>query len=214
MQTEKDLHALLVRGALRDLGDGFTFEVQPSAQHPRRFTVRCALAGRRFETFHVDVGTEDALILHPERLMPPALLAFAGIEPTAVWVYPLAQQIAEKVHAYTYPHRVSSRVKDWVDLALLGTLGEIQADALRQSLEATFAHRGTHALPKVLPPPPPAWWASSRRLRRECGLTYASLDEMHWAIGAFLDPVLQGQVPGHHWAPERWQWVMPARLLA
>ena len=203
----KDLHALLVQGALRNLGDGFTFEVQPSSQHPRRFTVRCALAGRRFETFHVDVGTDDVLTSPPEKLTPPALLAFAGIESTTVWVYPIAQQIAEKVHAYTYPHRMASRVKDWVDLVLLATLGEIQADDLAEALQTTFAHRNTHPLPETIPPPPSSWWASSRRLRRECGLNYASLDEMHNAIAAFLNPVLQGHVEGHRWQPERWTWV-------
>ena len=207
-QKGEDLHALLVQGTLHDLRDGFAFEVQPSRRHPGRFTVHCFLAGRRFESFHVDVGTEDVLTLRPERLTPPSLLAFAGIEPTPVWVYPVAQQIAEKIHAYTYPYPVPSRVKDWVDLALLATLGEIQADALRQALEATFAHRDTHPLPRMLPPPPPSWWTSSRRLRRGCGLVYASLEEMHRAIAAFLDPVLQARVPNHRWRPERWVWVL------
>ncbi len=202
-----DLHALLVQAASYRLNDGFAFEVQPSRRHTGRFTVHCSLAGRRFESFHVDVGTEDILALPPERLRPPALLAFAGIEPSPIWVYPVAQQIAEKVHAYTYPYPVPSRVKDWVDLALLATLGEIQADALRLALETTFTHRGTHPLPQRLPRPPSTWWPSSRRLRRECGLTYTSLEHMHQAIGAFLNPVLQHRVPGHRWLPERWTWL-------
>ena len=100
------------------------------------------------------------------------------------------------------------RVKDWVDLALLRTLGEIQADALTRALEVTFTQRSTHPLPAALPPPPAEWWASSRRLRRECGLTYASLDDMHQAVRAFLDPVLQRRVLGYFWQPERWEWTL------
>ncbi len=205
-QEAYDLHALLVQAARHDLEDGFVFEVQASPRNPRRFTVHCRLAGRRFESFPVDVGTDDVLVLQPESLTPPALLAFAGIQPVPVWVYPVAQQIAEKVHAYTYPYPVPSRVKDWVDLALLGTLGEIRADALTRALEATFAQRSTHPLPAALPSPPAAWWVSSRRLRRECGLTYTSLDDMHQAVRVFLDPVLQRRVPGYRWHPARWAW--------
>jgi len=109
-QEAYDLHARLVQAARHDLADGFVFEVQASPRNPRRFTVHCRLAGRRFESFPVDVGTDDVLVLQPESLMPPALLAFAGIRPVPVWVYPVAQQIAEKVHAYTYPYAVHSRV--------------------------------------------------------------------------------------------------------
>ncbi len=100
-QPEADLHELLVRAALHDLEDGFSFEVSPSARHERRFTVRCLLAGRTFEVFHVDVGTEDVLVVPPEQMMPPSLLDFAGILPVPILVYPVSQQIAEKVHAYT-----------------------------------------------------------------------------------------------------------------
>ncbi len=209
-RSDKSLHTLLVQGAALDLQDGFAFEVQASKQHPNRFTVHCLLAGRLFESFHVDVGTEDVLSMPPEKLTPPALLAFAEIDPMPIWVYPLTQQIAEKVHAYTYPHRIKSRVKDWVDLALLGTLGPIHSDDLRRALETTFAHRNTHPLPARLPSPPVSWWASSRRMRRECGLTYASLDAMHRAIGGFLDPVLEGNVPDHCWHVEQWTW-LPTR---
>jgi len=64
----------------------------------------------------------------------------------------------------------------------------------------TFAQRDTHPLPAALPPPPGAWWASSRRLRRECG-------DMHQAVRAFLEPVLQRRVPGYRWHPARWAWI-------
>jgi arylamine N-acetyltransferase len=68
-----------------------------------RFPVRGLLDGRRFETFHVDVGWGDPVVEPAETLTTPPLLAFAAIPPTAVPCYPLTQQVAEKVHAYTQP---------------------------------------------------------------------------------------------------------------
>ena len=103
-----DVHQSLVRAALSDLGDWFQFEVErPAAEIPAefaggvRFQVQGLLDGRRFETFHIDVGWGDPLIEAVETLATPALLGFAGIQPTAIPCYPLTQQVAEKVHAYT-----------------------------------------------------------------------------------------------------------------
>ena len=98
-----DLHQALVRAALLDLGDWFQFEVErPATELPigalgeARFHVQGLIDGRRFETFHVDIGWGDPLVEPVENLATPALLAFADIPPTQVPCYPLTQQIAEK----------------------------------------------------------------------------------------------------------------------
>jgi hypothetical protein len=105
-----DVHQALVRAALLDVGDWFQFEVErPAAESLAgpmgglRFPVRGLLDGRRFETFHVDVGCGDPLIEPVDTLTTPPLLVFAGLPPTPVPCYPLTQQVAEKVHAYTRP---------------------------------------------------------------------------------------------------------------
>jgi hypothetical protein len=106
----EDVHQALVRAALLDMGDWSQFEVErPAAGAPGgplgglRFQVRGLLDGRRFETFHVDVGCGDPLIEPVDTLTTPPLLVFAGLPPTPVPCYPLTQQVAEKVHAYTRP---------------------------------------------------------------------------------------------------------------
>ena len=106
-----DIHQALVRAGLLDLGDWFQFEVErPPTELPigavgeARFHVRGLTDGRRFETFHIDIGWGDLLVEPVENLATPALLAFADIPPTQVPCYPLTQQIAEKAHAYTRPH--------------------------------------------------------------------------------------------------------------
>lgn len=203
-----DVHRALVAAALLDLGDWFIFEVARST-HPGdlRFPVQGLLDGRLFEAFHVDVGMGDPLIEPADMVTAPPLLEFAGILPTTVPTYPLSQQIAEKVHAFTrlYVSGESSRVRDWVDILLMAHWEGLQAGTLRRALQATFEERGTHALPRQLPVPSAAWSRPFRRLCEQTGLDYPSLDDAAQAMGRFLDPVLSGQAQGT-WNPVRWQW--------
>jgi hypothetical protein len=203
-----EIHRRLVGAALLDLGDWFLFEVaRPSDPATLRFSVQSLVDGRPFETFHVDVGTGDPLIEPVEMLTAPPLLQFAGIPPAIIPTYPISQQIAEKVHAFTRPYAAgeSSRIKDWVDILLLAGSGTLRAEALIRALQATFAARGTHPLPPELPPPPASWRRVFHRTAGETGLEYATLEEAIQTMHRFLDPVLSGQVAGT-WNPVRWQW--------
>lgn len=209
-----DLHQTLVRAALLDLEDWFQFEVeQPGVEIPAgpiggtRFQVYGLLDGRRFEIFHLDVGWGDPLVGPVETLSTPALLAFAGIPPTAVPCSPLAQQIAEKVHAYTRPRAgcQGSRVKDLIDILLIAELGQMDGQVLHQALQATFETYKTHELPDHLPDPPSTWMLPFRRLAGETGLDYRALGDAAEAACRFLDPALRVDVTGI-WDPETWSW--------
>lgn len=157
--------ALLRRAGSFDLEDWFWFEVEQSeGQAPgefggARFHIRSLLDGRTFEEFHIDVGIGDPVIDPIDRLQGQSLLDFAGIQSAIVPCYPITQQIAEKVHAYTRPHASgeSSRVKDYVDILLLGELSTIDADRLYRAIQATFDMRKTHLLPIEIPDPPVGW---------------------------------------------------------
>jgi hypothetical protein len=210
----EDIHQALVHAALLDLGDWFQFEVeQPTAEisaEPAggaRFQVQGLLDERRFETFHVDVGWGDPLIEPVETLTTPALLAFADIPPTEIPCYPLTQQVAEKVHAYTRPRATgeSSRVKDLVDLLLIAGLRQMDGQVLHQAMQATFDTRRTHALPLHLPDPPSTWVAPFRRLAEETGLGTRTLTDAGEAAHRFLDPVLRSEAIGM-WDPMTWSW--------
>jgi hypothetical protein len=210
----EDVHQALVRAALVDLGDWFQFEVERSpAETPAqplggvRFQVQSLLDRQRFETFHVDVGWGDPLVEPVETLSTPALLAFAGIPPTEIPSYPLTQQVAEKVHAYTRPRATgeASRVKDMVDILLIAELRQMDGQALAQALQATFDTRKTHASPLHLPDPPSMWAAPFRRLAEETGLDYQTLTEAGEAARRFLDPILRGEAVGV-WDPLTWSW--------
>jgi hypothetical protein len=204
--------ALRDAGAL-DLGDWFLFEVERSAKDSAddfgglRFQVRVLLDGRAFEIFHIDVGAGDPVLEAPENLATPDLLQFADIQPTIVPCYPLTQQIAEKLHAYTriHPSGESSRVKDFIDMLLIAQLGTIDGVKLFQALAATFDGRGTHPLPTKLPDPPKDWRRSFGKMAGDVGLSYVTFDEAVNALRQFLDPILAEEVE-KEWNPLRWEW--------
>lgn len=213
-QPVDDLHQLLIHAVSLDAGDWFRFEVDRSRSQERelpgggrRFFVRSLLDGRDFEMFHLDVGMDDPMIGNAQYLAMPALLEFADISPTIVPCYPIAQQLAEKTHAYCSEHGTgaNSRVKDLIDILLLASLQPLSESSLFHALQVTFAARDTGALPLSLPNPPGNWAQPFRRLADETGLTWRELDDAVEAARRFLDPVLQG-IEAANWNPTAWTW--------
>jgi Nucleotidyl transferase AbiEii toxin, Type IV TA system len=162
-----------------DVPDRFSFVItksetpaQMAAVQSVRYTVRAEMAGRLFEKVVVDVGFGDARLDAVDTVTTSGLLAFAGIPPVQVPALPIAQHLAEKVHAFTrrYASGSSSRVKDLIDMVLIVSLGAIESRALRQAIEATFATRTDHDLPETLFSPDPQWAVAYARLAREVGL--------------------------------------------
>jgi hypothetical protein len=213
--------ATLQETARRDLGDFMTFEVGPDDDHPEiqndgmqydglRFRAECKLAGRLYgQSFGVDVAFGDPILGEPEVVVADDVLAFAGIAPPSLRLYPIETHIAEKLHAYTMPRpRPNSRVKDLPDLALLATAQIIEAKRLRAALEQTFTFRETHSLPVMLPEPPPSWETPYAAMAREDQLAWRTLDEVTRGAKAFLDPVLAGDLEAA-WDPAVWSWRTP-----
>ena len=213
--------AKLQESARRDVGDFMTFEVGPDDDHPEiqndgmqydglRFRAECKLAGKRYgQPFGIDVAFGDPILGEPEVLVAEDVLAFAGIAPPTLRLYPIETHIAEKLHAYTLPRaRPNSRVKDLPDVALLATVQTIEAQRLRAAFEQTFTFRKTHPLPVMLPDPLPAWVTPYAAMAREDQLAWPTLDEVTQAAKAFLDPVLAGGLDAA-WSPETWTWGRP-----
>lgn len=200
------------------LGDFMAFEIRPDDEHPEiknegmqydglRFRAECRLAGKLYgQSFSVDIAFGDPMVGEPEVVEAEDVLAFAGIAPPRLRLYPVETHIAEKLHAYTLPRaRPNSRVKDLPDLALLATAQAIDARRLRAALDQTFNFRKTHPLPTSLPAPPPAWERPYAAMAREDRLLWATLDDVTKAARAFLDPVLAG-VFDAQWSPADWAW--------
>ncbi len=158
-----------------------------------RFRVRAELAERVFEQFVVDVGFAPGAAFKPDTVRTSGLLSFAGIEPLELPAIPLAQHLAEKVHAYTPSYgpavRRSTRPKDLIDILLIADFQTLEAAALRRALRDTFESRARQALPESLPAPPPEWAPAYGRLAEEVGLE-PGLEAAFDRAAAFLDPVL------------------------
>src|SRR5262245_44819727 len=101
---------------------------------------------------------------------------------------PIAQQLAEKIHAYSLPRdgrRENTRVKDLVDLMLLPKLGLPATSITTQALEPTFARRQTHAIPHTLPVPPASWRAPFAAVAQECGLDITTPREAYARLSTY-----------------------------
>lgn len=215
-------HALAeLRGALTSAqpADHFSFELADTRRElhgapdgATRVLIISRLAGLVFAEFHVDVSSGDALEGEPDLLEGSDLLSFTGIGPIRFPAYPVAQQLAEKLHAYTLPRSdENTRVKDLVDLVTIAALESVDGNALVVSLRATFARRVTHALPDRLPEPPAAWIAPFRSLTHAAPVTPTTdLHEGYLLAAAFWDPVLAGAVSGRRWIRGERTWRAPA----
>lgn len=210
--------AKLQEAGRMNLDDFMTFEVVPDDGRPEiqndgmqydglRFRAECKLAGKLYgQLFGVDIVFGDPILGEPEVVVAEDVLAFAGIAPPRLRLYPIETHIAEKLHAYTMPRtRPNSRVKDLPDIALLATARPIDAKRLRAAFEQTFAFRKTHALPANVPQPRIAWSTPYEAMAREDQLAWPTLDAVTKAAQAFLDPVLAGGLDAT-WEPEAWIW--------
>jgi len=211
LHRKEDVYSSLQQAGTLVLDDWFMFEVEPPKEEEefggQRYQLNALLDSRPFEFFHIDVGVGDPLLEKPDQIHIPNLLSFAEIKPTVIPCYPVSQQIAEKLHAYTRLHisGESSRVKDLIDMLLLASLGELEGHKLQNAIEATFEERATHDVPLTLPNPPTSWERPYLKMADEVNLKYSTLDEAFLTLKIFLDPVLSGKI--HQiWDPEHWEW--------
>jgi predicted nucleotidyltransferase component of viral defense system len=200
--NEEELAETLIEAAGLSGDDFFTFGIDRTGMAPEplggshRFRVTASLASRHFETFLLDVGLRSSLVDERDTLTTPDLLSFAEIDPIEIPAVPLERHIAEKVHAYTRRYgddQPSSRVKDMIDIVLMGELASFEYDRLRDAIVNTFRERGTQDLPASLPAPSGDWSRPYRVLAAEVGLD-PDLASGHRVAAAFLDPVL-GEAP-------------------
>lgn len=218
-EGEEAAAADLIAAQTLDLGDDFTFVIERTRRldevegaNAVRYHVRASLDGRVFEEVVVDVGFDHpSPDWQPDVVRGPDLLGFAGIPPVDAPTLPLELQIAEKVHAYTRTYGTdasSSRVKDLIDMVLIGSGASMDAGLLSRALAETFERRGQHDLPSALPTPPSDWAVPYRRLANEVGLD-SDLESGHRSAAALLDPILAGVVRSGRWDLSRQAWRRP-----
>lgn len=198
-----------------DLEDFFSFEARRTPAldaatgfRAVRYTVRADLDGRRFEQFPTDVAFSESPPIQAEPFLTANALEFAEVATPQLPVVPLEQHVAEKLHAYTGSYgqakRESTRVKDLVDLVLIGELAELDAKRLSGALATTFEQRAHQPLPSAVPPPPSSWARPYAEMAREVGIA-VEIEAGHAAASRLFDPVLRSEAGGR-WDPEAGRW--------
>ncbi len=137
-----------------------------------RFPVESRIAARTFEKFHLDVGIGDICFEPFERIKGKDWLNFCDIPAPVCLLISVEQQLAEKIHAYTFPreHGYNSRAKDLMDMARLIQSYEMDYERVVAALEQTFERRDTHELPDTLNNPPQEWNGTFEVLAKQCDL--------------------------------------------
>lgn len=218
MGSADDLLGRLQLAGRLALNDFMLFEIQPDQHHPEltneglkydglRFRAECKLAGKVYgQPFGVDIVVGEPMVGEPDVVLAHDVLAFAGIAPPALRLYPVETHVAEKLHAYTLPRsRPNTRVKDLPDLALLARSRAFHCQRLRAALEQTFKFRATHPLPTSFPEPLASWAVPYAAMAKEDALPWPLLGDVTRAARAFLEPVLQA-AGDFTWSPELWSW--------
>ncbi len=205
--------AVIVAAAQYDLDDHFVFEVagdpRPLVGPPGgglRFVVVVRLWGSELVRFKIDVSSADAIVGKIERHKSDPIVERLGYKRALFPVYPVAQQFAEKLHAYTRPRDVeNTRAKDLADMLWLVGRYPFTSRAIVEACVATFGRRGEHPWPPKVSPPPTVWARQYTALRKEMHLSPATPLEAYQALLPFLGPVLASD-RAKRWSPRRQAW--------
>jgi len=215
LQPDQAVAELREITAARD-GDHLTFVVEDgvtySSANPVVEISVTAYAGGIYERFPIDLATELHLIAAPERVTPVPVIDVPGLPaPPELVLYPLTDQVADKVCAMYERHRnadaVSTRFRDLLDLALIVTTSELDGRNLTLALASETKRRRVD-LPTAMRPPGPNWPAGYAATARGSRIVphLRQLDAALAAVAACLDSVLSGNRSSGTWNPQTSRW--------
>jgi predicted nucleotidyltransferase component of viral defense system len=148
-------------------GDHLTFAVSGGVKQSRINPVVevsvTAYIGAEYDRFRIDLATELHFVAAPERIRPTPVVDLPGLPaPPVVVLYPLADQIADKVCAmyerYGDVRAPSTRFRDLADLVRIVATSEVEATRLLAALRSEETRRGMQ-LPAEMIAPDPVWIA-------------------------------------------------------
>lgn len=212
--TVEELEQTLDRSAALDLGDGFSFEIgapRPlegeGADGALRFPIVVVLAGREFERINLDVNLVPTDQRPTDAIQLRDLLGFARIPAPIVPAIPVAQQLAEKFHAYIRSYgNGSSRPRDLYDMLVIAErLPVPPAPAVVGVCRETFAMRETDWPPHI-PEPPDGWEKAWTDFVMVYEIPWPKLPAAGAGLHAFWDPLVAEAVVDAEWDPDGWHW--------
>lgn len=210
IETAPELLAEAFADRVEDL---FSFEAASaptSLQGPPggglRFVVVARAGGTELVRFKVDVSAFDVVVGDLEQHLSDPVLERLGYERSCFPVYPVAQHIAEKIHALTLPRdQENSRSRDLVDLVWFAERFTSTSDAIIDAATATFARRADHPWPPVIEAAPEAWDRTYDRYSKELRLRATNTALAVDAVRRWLHPVFAAE-HGLTWDPATSTW--------
>ncbi|MQY18206.1 nucleotidyl transferase AbiEii/AbiGii toxin family protein [Nocardia macrotermitis] len=201
--------------------DHFRFEVGPAIAliggRGAKVNVVASIGGHRFDGFSIDIVDRRRELVGPvERHRLPRLVDTDDFpQEASVQLYPLADQIADKICAMYETHgpagAPSGRFRDLVDLLLISMFLPIDLMSTVDAVERERVIRSIPALPGSLRSPGPAWtaqWAPNAR-KSPLPTDYHELTSALTAAGLCYNRVL-GSLPaasvGAVWNHDRRAW--------
>jgi hypothetical protein len=177
-------------------------------------TVRVAalFGAAEYTRFPIDLSVKKRPLAKVDLVQPQPVVDVPGVPKLPVFaLYPLADQIADKVCAMYELHRdgiASTRYHDLVDLVLIVTgSSTIDAAATCGALNAEARHRRLR-LPVAMVSPGDQWAPGYQAEARRTGLA-SELHQLHFALSVVdscLGPLLRGSVPTGRWDPASRRW--------
>jgi hypothetical protein len=219
-----DIHEVVgeLRGLVADGEDGdfIRFEIgdpkpmagQTDQQAGASVKVEGLVGTRLFGTFPIDLSMKLRPIARPDLVQLIPIINLPGDPaPPQVSLYPLPDQIADKVCAmygtYRTTNEISSRYHDLVDLVLIITTTPLNGADATAALHEEAARRQGLKLPTRMVSPGPTWTAGYRDTARQSPLPprMHNLEVALDLVGRCLNPLLARQSV-MTWDPQAATW--------
>lgn len=202
--------------AEKDMGDYLTFkltkceEVLDENGYSRLLKLRYVtlMGHEEKDPILIDLSLDCSMTFPPERISPANRVPIEGLEVCEYLVYPLPDQLADKLCAIMemqpggYP---SSRMKDLVDVVLYATSETFLLGELRQAIRNECAKRGMEVPCSFKAP---EHWRQRFAAFAKGKLTadFASFDAASEIASQFFDPALTDSDGDLAWNPKSHCW--------
>lgn len=208
----------LQRLAEHDLGDHFRFvytghrAILAGAAQPYtdgyRVEFDTYIGAQKKGNIGVDLSTGAGLTAEPTITAPASALDLPRLVGFEYRLYPVADQIADKVCATVqhYDDRPSSREKDLVDIVVLAVTQDIDGTALTAAIRTEISRRGMDPIEHFVVPD--EWGPAYKKLARRVPYC-AEVVEIGAArvlAASLVDPALNGTATGLTWRAARRGW--------
>jgi len=195
-QFEFANYSASIRGVGQPYVDGYSvkFDVYVGAQKRGRI--------------HVDLSTGAGVTAAVDYIEPANSLDLPRLASNPYRVYPIVDQIADKVCAtmMLYSGSPSTREKDLVDLVVFATTQVVHGADLHNAIATEVQRRGLAPFDRFTAPS--SWGPAYSRMARQ--VSYCEqVRAIHDALAlmkAFIDPAIRGEVDDQVWGPKQQVW--------